>query len=90
MHRPWLLRCTVDKRGRVSRVHEEEGSMKRAGVVCFVNHTAVTGGAEFALNRLVAGMDRSRWHPVVVFGDACQTICLCWLSLTGVLPNEYA
>jgi hypothetical protein len=43
--------------------------MKRARVVCFVNHTAVTGGAEFALNRLVAGVDRSQWHPVVVFGE---------------------
>lgn len=43
--------------------------MKRARVVCFVNHTAVTGGAEFALNRLVAGLDRCRWHPVVVFGE---------------------
>jgi glycosyltransferase involved in cell wall biosynthesis len=69
VHRPWLLRCTVDKLGRVSRVPEEEGSMKRARVVCFVNHTAVTGGAEFALDRLVAGLDRSRWHPVVVFGE---------------------
>jgi glycosyltransferase involved in cell wall biosynthesis len=69
VHRPRLLRCTVDKLGRVSRVPLEDGSMKRARVVCFVNHTAVTGGAEFALNRLVAGMDRSRWHPVVVFGE---------------------
>jgi glycosyltransferase involved in cell wall biosynthesis len=43
--------------------------MKRARVVCFVNHTAVTGGAEFALSRLVAEVDRSRWHPVVVFGE---------------------
>lgn len=43
--------------------------MKRARVVCFVNHTAETGGAEFALNRLVAGVDRMRWHPVVVFGE---------------------
>jgi glycosyltransferase involved in cell wall biosynthesis len=69
VHRPWLLRCTLDKLGRVSRVPQEEGSMKRARVVCFVNHTAVTGGAEFALNRLVAGLDRCRWHPVVVFGE---------------------
>jgi glycosyltransferase involved in cell wall biosynthesis len=43
--------------------------MERARVVCFVNHTAATGGAEFALNRLVAGMDRRRWHPAVVFGE---------------------
>jgi glycosyltransferase involved in cell wall biosynthesis len=43
--------------------------MKRARVVCFVNHTAATGGAEFALSRLVAGMDRTQWHPVVVFGE---------------------
>ncbi len=43
--------------------------MKRARVVCFVNHTAETGGAEFALSRLVAGMDRVLWHPVVVFGE---------------------
>jgi len=43
--------------------------MRREKVVCFVNHTAETGGAEFALARLVHTLDRSEWHPVVVFGE---------------------
>jgi glycosyltransferase involved in cell wall biosynthesis len=50
--------------------------MKKARVVCFVNHTAETGGAEFALSRLVAGMDRRLWHPVVVFGEAGPAVDL--------------
>lgn len=50
--------------------------MKRARVVCFVNHTAETGGAEFALNRLVAGIDRGNWHPVVVFGEEGPAVSL--------------
>lgn len=41
--------------------------MSREKVVCFVNHAAETGGAEFALARLVLSLDRSEWHPVVVF-----------------------
>lgn len=47
----------------------KEQVMKREKVVCFLNHTAETGGAEFALLRLVTCMDRSEWHPVVVFGE---------------------
>lgn len=43
--------------------------MTRRRVVCFINHTAETGGAEFALFRLVAAMDRRSWHPVVLFGE---------------------
>ena len=43
--------------------------MQRKKVVCFVNHTAETGGAEFALLRLVGSMDRGEWHPLVVFGE---------------------
>lgn len=43
--------------------------MIREKVVCFVNHAAEMGGAEFALARLVAAVDRSEWHPVVVFGE---------------------
>lgn len=43
--------------------------MKREKVVCFVNHAAETGGAEFALARLVAAVDRSEWTPVVVFSE---------------------
>lgn len=41
--------------------------MRREKVVCFVNHAAETGGAEFALVRLVLSLDRSEWHPVAVF-----------------------
>ena len=44
--------------------------MQRERVVCFVNHTAEMGGAEYALARLIAAMNRERWHPVVVFGEA--------------------
>ncbi len=43
--------------------------MRREKVVCFMNHAAETGGAEFALARLIACMDRTCWHPVVVFGE---------------------
>ena len=43
--------------------------MQRERVVCFVNHTAEMGGAECALARLIAAMNRERWHPVVVFGE---------------------
>jgi glycosyltransferase involved in cell wall biosynthesis len=43
--------------------------MRRERVVCFLNHTAETGGAEFALVRLVDCMNRTEWHPVVVFGE---------------------
>jgi glycosyltransferase involved in cell wall biosynthesis len=50
--------------------------MRRGRVVCFVNHTAETGGAEFALSRLVAGMDRNRWHPVVVLGEDGPAVSL--------------
>ena len=38
-------------------------------MVCLVNHAGETGGAEFALERLVASLDRTLWHPVVVFGE---------------------
>jgi glycosyltransferase involved in cell wall biosynthesis len=51
--------------------------MERARVVCFVNHTAALGGAEFCLLRLVAGMDRRKWHPVLLFseqGPAVETL----------------
>jgi glycosyltransferase involved in cell wall biosynthesis len=44
-------------------------SMINQKVVCLVNHAAETGGAEFALERLVASLDRREWHPVVVFGE---------------------
>lgn len=43
--------------------------MTRQKVVCLINHAGETGGAEFALERLVASLDRSLWHPVVVFGE---------------------
>jgi glycosyltransferase involved in cell wall biosynthesis len=43
--------------------------MNREKVVCFLNHAAETGGAEFALARLVQSLDRSEWHPVVVFSE---------------------
>ncbi|RFC42107.1 MAG: Glycosyltransferase involved in cell wall bisynthesis [Verrucomicrobia bacterium] len=43
--------------------------MNREKVVCFLNHAAEMGGAEFALARLVGALDRSQWHPVVVFGE---------------------
>ncbi len=38
-------------------------------VVCLVNHAGETGGAEFALERLLRSLDRNAWHPVVVFGE---------------------
>ena len=43
--------------------------MQRESVVCFVNHTAEMGGAEFGLIRLIAAMNQERWHPVAVFGE---------------------
>jgi glycosyltransferase involved in cell wall biosynthesis len=43
--------------------------MKRPVCVALMAHTAQMGGAEHALLRLVESMDRSRWHPVVVFAE---------------------
>ncbi len=43
--------------------------MNQRRVVCFINHTAETGGAEFALVRLLETLDRRVWEPVVVFGE---------------------
>jgi glycosyltransferase involved in cell wall biosynthesis len=37
--------------------------------VALVGHTAQMGGAEHALVRLVETLDRSLWHPVVVFAE---------------------
>lgn len=47
----------------------KRGAIKRANVVCFVNHTAQMGGAEHALLRLLRHLDRERWHPLVVLGE---------------------
>lgn len=46
-----------------------ETNMARPVCVALVGHTAQMGGAEHALMRLVEAMDRSRWRPVVVFGE---------------------
>jgi glycosyltransferase involved in cell wall biosynthesis len=37
--------------------------------VAFINHTAVLGGGEYALQRLINAMDQRFWCPVVVFGE---------------------
>jgi glycosyltransferase involved in cell wall biosynthesis len=42
--------------------------MGRVKTAVLINHTAEMGGAEFALIRLIASMDRTKWQPVVVFG----------------------
>lgn len=50
-------------------IPEGHTTMRTQKVVCLVNHAGETGGAEFALERLLRSLDRSAWHPVVVFGE---------------------
>jgi glycosyltransferase involved in cell wall biosynthesis len=43
--------------------------MHKEHTVCFVNHSAELGGAEYALMRLLSAMDQTRWHPVIVLSE---------------------
>lgn len=38
--------------------------------IAYINHTAALGGAEVALHNLVAHLDRRRWEPHAVIGNA--------------------
>src|SRR5438105_280679 len=43
--------------------------MSRTRRIAYVNHTAVLGGAEVALQNLVSQLDRKRWEPYAVIGE---------------------
>lgn len=85
-----VLRLISKRAWAVFFGNRKVGLMKRQKVVCFFNHAAETGGAEFALARLVAALDREHWHPVVVFGEEGPAVDLLRRQSveTYVIPLE--